>query len=78
MCGAQFPLIVRKDTGGDISLPYMRWRKCALKSTFCCAAVMETTLPVPEYGKTTAELSPEEKNKISHRGKALEMIKEEL
>ncbi len=33
---------------------------------------------VPEYGKTTAELSPEEKNKISHRGKALEMIKKEL
>lgn len=33
---------------------------------------------VPEYGKTTAELTPEEKNKISHRGKALEMIKEEL
>ncbi len=33
---------------------------------------------VPKYGKTTAELSPEEKNKISHRGKALEMIKEEL
>lgn len=33
---------------------------------------------VPEFGKTTAELSPEEKNKISHRGKALEMIKSEL
>lgn len=33
---------------------------------------------LPEYGKTTAELSPEEKNKISHRGKALEMMKEEL
>ena len=33
---------------------------------------------VPEFGKTTAQLSPEEKNKISHRGKALEMIKEEL
>ncbi len=33
---------------------------------------------VPEYGKTTAELSPEEKNKISHRGKALELIKGEL
>lgn len=31
-----------------------------------------------EYGKTTAELSPEEKNKISHRGKALQMIKDEL
>ncbi len=33
---------------------------------------------VPEYGKTTAELDPEEKNKISHRGKALRMIKEVL
>ena len=26
---------------------------------------------LPEYGKTVAELSPEEKNKISHRGKAV-------
>ena len=26
---------------------------------------------LPEYGCTNAELSPEEKNKISHRGKAL-------
>ena len=33
---------------------------------------------LPEYGKTTAELPPEEKNKISHRGRALEQIKEEL
>lgn len=33
---------------------------------------------VPEYGCTTAELSPEQKNAISHRGKALRMIKEEL
>lgn len=33
---------------------------------------------LPEYGKTTAELLPEEKNKISHRGRALELIKEEL
>lgn len=33
---------------------------------------------VPEYGKTTAQLSMEEKNEISHRGKALEAIKEEL
>ena len=30
---------------------------------------------VPEYGCTTAELSPEVKNEISHRGKALEMMK---
>lgn len=33
---------------------------------------------VPECGCTTAELSLEEKNKVSHRGKALEMMKEEL
>lgn len=33
---------------------------------------------VPEFGKTTAELSPEEKNKVSHRGKALRLIKEVL
>lgn len=31
-----------------------------------------------EYGKTTAELSPEEKNKLSHRGKALRLMKEML
>ena len=33
---------------------------------------------LPEYGKTSAELAPDEKNKISHRGKALALIKEEL
>lgn len=33
---------------------------------------------VPEFGKTTAELTEEEKNKVSHRGKALELMKEEL
>jgi len=30
---------------------------------------------VPEFGCTTAELSPEIKNEISHRGKALEAMK---
>ncbi len=33
---------------------------------------------VPEYGKTTAELSLEEKNKISHRAKALHEMKKEF
>lgn len=33
---------------------------------------------VPEYNKTTAELSIDEKNKISHRAKALKAMKEEL
>ena len=37
---------------------------------------------LPEYGKTSAELSEDEKNAISHRGKALremaELLKKEL
>lgn len=33
---------------------------------------------LPEYGKTSAELTMEEKNRISHRGKALEMMKDSL
>lgn len=33
---------------------------------------------VPEFGKTTAELTEEEKNRVSHRGKALRLMKEEL
>jgi len=32
----------------------------------------------PERGMTTAEISPEEKNRISHRGKALRQIREVL
>ncbi len=33
---------------------------------------------VPEFGRTTAELTEAEKNQISHRGKALRLMKEEL
>ena len=33
---------------------------------------------LPEYGKTSAELTREEKNRISHRGKALERMKDAL
>ncbi|MBO5459229.1 MAG: XTP/dITP diphosphatase [Lachnospira sp.] len=33
---------------------------------------------LPQYQKTSAELSPEEKNKISHRGEALEKLKNQL
>lgn len=33
---------------------------------------------VPEYGKTTAQLSEDEKNAISHRGKALRAIRKKL
>lgn len=35
-------------------------------------------LYIPEYGKTGGELTMEEKNKISHRGKALKAMKERL
>ena len=35
-------------------------------------------LYLPEYGMTSAEITMEEKNKISHRGKALEAIKRVL
>ena len=31
---------------------------------------------VPEYGCTTAQLSPKQKNEVSHRGKALRLMKE--
>lgn len=33
---------------------------------------------VPRFGKTAAQLSPEEKNQVSHRGLALEAMKAEL
>ena len=35
-------------------------------------------LMIPEYGVTSAELTIEQKNRISHRGKALEAMKEVL
>ena len=33
---------------------------------------------LPEFGMSSAEISPEQKNEISHRGKALRMMKDEL
>ena len=33
---------------------------------------------LPQYGKTSAEISPEEKNRISHRGQALRMMMDQL
>ncbi len=35
-------------------------------------------LYVPEYGMTTGQMNPEDKNKISHRGKALRLMKKKL
>jgi XTP/dITP diphosphohydrolase len=35
-------------------------------------------LYLPEYGMTSAQILPEEKNRISHRGKALQAMKEQL
>ena len=33
---------------------------------------------LPEYGMTSAQISPAQKNEISHRGNALRMMKEEI
>ena len=33
---------------------------------------------MPEFNKTFAEMSAEEKNSISHRGRALKKLKDEL
>lgn len=33
---------------------------------------------IPEYDKTMAELTPDEKNKMSHRAKALSILKEKI
>ena len=33
---------------------------------------------LPQLGKTTAQLSDDEKNSVSHRGEALRKMKEEL
>ena len=39
------------------------------------ASAMIRSFNVPEYGCTTASMSSETKNAISHRGKALQLIK---
>jgi XTP/dITP diphosphohydrolase len=33
---------------------------------------------LPQFGMSSAEISPEQKNEISHRGKALRQMKEEI
>ena len=33
---------------------------------------------LPEFGCSSAQLSPEKKNELSHRGKALRKMREEL
>ncbi|MBU5429910.1 XTP/dITP diphosphatase [Kineothrix sp. MSJ-39] len=33
---------------------------------------------LPEFGKSSAEISPEQKNAISHRGKALRLMKDKI
>jgi XTP/dITP diphosphohydrolase len=39
---------------------------------------LRPALPIPELGKTTAELAPDEKNRLSHRGQALRALVEKL
>ena len=53
-----------------------------LKNVYLLKDIMEKgydpIVYVPEYEMTTGEMAPELKNSISHRGKALEQMKEIL
>ena len=51
---------------------------CAISAALPGGKIYDPIFYLPEYGCSTAELDPETKNKLSHRGKALEAIKEEL
>ena len=50
------------------------------KGHYVCviALVYDPLFYLPQYGKTMAEISMEEKNKISHRGKAIQALLNEL
>ena len=50
----------------------------AMKPAGCGGFGYDPILYLPEFGKTSAELTMEEKNRISHRGKALEAMKQAL
>ena len=50
----------------------------AEKPAGCGGFGYDPILFIPEFGKTSAELTMEQKNQISHRGKALEAMKQEL
>mgnify|MGYP000902813584 FL=1 len=50
----------------------------AEKPAGCGGFGYDPILYLPEFGMTSAELTMEQKNAISHRGKALETMKREL
>lgn len=50
----------------------------AMEPAGCGGFGYDPILYIPEYQKTSAELDIDEKNRISHRGKALEAMKVEL
>ncbi|MCD8083827.1 MAG: RdgB/HAM1 family non-canonical purine NTP pyrophosphatase [Clostridiales bacterium] len=52
--------------------------RIAEKPAGCGGFGYDPILYIPEFGMTSAELTSEQKNKISHRGKALEAMREEL
>lgn len=52
--------------------------RIAEKPAGCGGFGYDPILYLPEFGKTSAELTIEQKNAISHRGKALEAMKEVL
>ena len=50
----------------------------AMKPAGCGGFGYDPILYLPEFGMTSAEITLEQKNQISHRGKALEAMKQEL
>ena len=50
----------------------------AMEPAGCGGFGYDPILYLPEFGMTSAEITMEQKNAISHRGKALEAMKEEL
>ena len=60
-------------------LSALPWREeSATKNGEQMVLAMIPIFYLPEYGCSSAEISMEEKNKISHRGKALCAIKDQL
>ena len=50
----------------------------AMEPAGCGGFGYDPILYLPEFGMTSAEITMEQKNAISHRGKALEAMKKEL
>ena len=71
-------VVLARPDGSEVSaegyFPGVITEEPAGENGFC----YDPLLFLPEYGCTSAQLAPEEKNRISHRGKALRALLEKL